>query len=67
MASGKVYLIPVVIADDTQASVIAPEIRNVLPGIDYFLVENVRTARRFLSSLKIYPSIEPKRLTRTLT
>jgi 16S rRNA (cytidine1402-2'-O)-methyltransferase len=59
MASGKVYLIPVVIADDTQASVIAPEIRNVLPGIDYFLVENVRTARRFLSSLKIYPSIEP--------
>ena len=29
-----------------------------LPGIHHFLVEDVRTARRYLSALKIYPSIE---------
>jgi hypothetical protein len=26
--------------------------------LEYFLAEEVRTARRFLSSLKIFPSIE---------
>jgi 16S rRNA (cytidine1402-2'-O)-methyltransferase len=36
-----------------------PSIRAALPAIEYFLVENVRTARRFLSSLKVYESIEP--------
>lgn len=58
MKSGKVYLIPVNIADETQSSVLAPSLKEVLPSIKYFLVENVRTARRYLSSLKIYPSIE---------
>jgi 16S rRNA (cytidine1402-2'-O)-methyltransferase len=55
---GKLYLIPNVISDDTQADVIAPNVRAILPGITHFLAEDVRTARRFLSSLKIYPSIE---------
>lgn len=57
--SGKVYLIPNVIAADTQQAVIPEHIRNVLPSLDYFLVEDVRTARRYLSSLKVFPSIEP--------
>jgi 16S rRNA (cytidine1402-2'-O)-methyltransferase len=47
-----------VISDDTQADVISPNVKSILPGINHFLAENVRTARRFLSSLKIYPSIE---------
>jgi 16S rRNA (cytidine1402-2'-O)-methyltransferase len=59
MSKAKLYLIPTVIADNTQASVIPDHVRSILPGIRYFLVENVRTARRFLSSLKIYESIEP--------
>jgi 16S rRNA (cytidine1402-2'-O)-methyltransferase len=59
MIKGKVFLIPVAIANDTQTSVVTPGVRDVLPSINYFLVENVRTARRFLSSLKIYESIEP--------
>ena len=59
MSKGKVYLIPSVIADATQSAVIPPSVRNILPSVSYFLVENVRTARRFLSSLKVYESIEP--------
>ena len=58
MEKGKLYLIPNVIADNTHASVIAPHISNALRGIHHFLVEDVRTARRYLSALKIYPSIE---------
>lgn len=61
MASGKLYLIPNIIADSTQDAVITAQIRSALPGITYFLAEDVRSARRFLSSLKIYESIEPLR------
>ncbi len=58
MTKGKLYLIPTIIADDTQALVIPAQVREALPGIHYFLAEDVRTARRYLSSLKIYDSIE---------
>lgn len=57
-AQGKLYLIPNVVADDTQDVVIPRQVRDVLPGIQYFLAEDIRTARRFLSSLKLYSSIE---------
>ena len=59
MPAGKLYLIPNVIADNTQDAVITAQVKSVLPGITYFLAEDIRTARRFLSSLKIYDSIEP--------
>lgn len=59
MPPGKLYLIPNVIADNTQDAVITAQVKSVLPGITYFLAEDIRTARRFLSSLKIYDSIEP--------
>jgi 16S rRNA (cytidine1402-2'-O)-methyltransferase len=59
MTRGKLFLIPNVIADNTQSFVIPDHVRVALPDIRYFLVEDVRTARRFLSSLKIYTSIEP--------
>jgi 16S rRNA (cytidine1402-2'-O)-methyltransferase len=58
MTKGKLYLIPTVIADETQQAVIPAHVRNVLPSIQYFLAEDVRTARRYLSSLKVYESIE---------
>lgn len=51
------YLIPNVIAEGAN-NTIPPQVLSVLPSIKIFLVENVRTARRFLSSLKIYDSIE---------
>ena len=59
MPVGKLYLIPNIIADNTQDAVITSQVKSVLPGITHFLAEDVRTARRFLSSLKIYDSIEP--------
>jgi 16S rRNA (cytidine1402-2'-O)-methyltransferase len=55
---GKLFLIPNVIADETQENVITKQVRDVLPSIKSFVVEDLRTARRYLSSLKIYPSIE---------
>ena len=58
MNNGKLYLIPNIIADETQSSVIPAHVRDVLPSIEHFLAEDVRTARRYLSSLKIYPTVE---------
>lgn len=59
MNKGKLFLVPNVIADHTQAAVIPNHIKETLPHIRHFLAEDIRTARRFLSSLKIYDSIEP--------
>jgi 16S rRNA (cytidine1402-2'-O)-methyltransferase len=58
MNKGKLYLIPNLIANDTQLEVIPPQVRNALASIKHFLTEDVRTARRYLSSLKMYDSIE---------
>ncbi len=58
IAKGKLYLIPNVISEETQSSVIPSQVKEILPSINHFLVEDIRTTRRYLSSLKIYPSIE---------
>jgi 16S rRNA (cytidine1402-2'-O)-methyltransferase len=58
MNPGKLYLIPNIIADDTQARVVSPHILENLKPLKFFLAEDVRTARRYLSSLKIFDSIE---------
>jgi 16S rRNA (cytidine1402-2'-O)-methyltransferase len=55
---GNVYLIPCSISDNTSDAITTPYLKAVLPEIRYFLAENVRTARRYLSSLRIYESIE---------
>lgn len=55
---GKLFLIPTIIAEGTSGRVIPQQVLEVLSGIRVFLAEDVRTARRYLSSLKIYPSIE---------
>ena len=58
MNKGKLYLIPNVIADQTQHADIPARVLDLLPTIKHFLAEDVRTARRYLSSLKVYSSIE---------
>src|SRR5687767_9916458 len=58
MNKGTLYLIPTVISEEASLDVIPSHVRSVLPAIQHFLVEEPRTARRFLSSLKIYSSIE---------
>ena len=55
---GKLYLVPTIIAEDTAQLVIPQHVLLSLKDIHYFLVENARTARRYLGSLKIYESIE---------
>lgn len=59
MATGKLFLIPTIIAEGTQQHVIPASVLESLKSIQHFLAEDVRTARRYLSSLKIYESIEP--------
>jgi len=49
--TGKLYLIPNIIHPNTENEVIAPQIFSVIKKLDYFLVENERTARRYISSL----------------
>jgi 16S rRNA (cytidine1402-2'-O)-methyltransferase len=57
-ATGKLFLIPTIIAENTHQDVIPASVTQALKQINHFLAEDVRTARRFLSSLKIYESIE---------
>lgn len=56
--SGKVYLIPIVIANDTQETVLPSQVRAAIQACDLFMVENIRTARRFISSLQLGIDIE---------
>ncbi|MCC5944974.1 MAG: SAM-dependent methyltransferase [Bernardetiaceae bacterium] len=46
----KLYLVPVPIS--AKASV-SPEIKEIMPHITHFFVENLRSARRFIASLKL--------------
>ena len=55
---GKLFLIPTIIAEDTVQVVIPQQVLMALKDIRFFLAENPRTARRYLSSLKIYDAIE---------
>ena len=47
-----------IIAGNTHNEVINNQVKDELQNIHHFLAEDVRTARRYLSSLKIYGSIE---------
>ncbi len=58
MNIGKLFLVPNIISDNTQLQVIPPHVLHALTSIQHFLAEDIRTARRFLSSLKIYETIE---------
>ncbi len=54
----KLILIPCPIAEQTAASVLPEEVRQAVAQTKHFLVENVRTARRFISELKLGIQIE---------
>ncbi len=55
--SGKLYLIPSTLAENT-TQVIPEYTKLVIKELNYFLVENIRSARRYISSLKLGVSIE---------
>ena len=58
VGKGTLFLIPTIIAEDTVQVVIPQQVLMALKDIRFFLAENPRTARRYLSSLKIYDAIE---------
>ena len=47
---GKLYLIPSPLGDGDPAEVIPAPVLSFLPSLDCFVVEEVRTARRYLSA-----------------
>jgi 16S rRNA (cytidine1402-2'-O)-methyltransferase len=51
--AGEVYLIPTYLSESNKADFIAEDVKKVIRSLDYFFVENVRTARRFISSLDL--------------
>jgi len=55
---GKLYLIPTILAEGTQLAVLPPIVPNTVKQLQYFVCENVRTARRFVGSLHVHPSVE---------
>ena len=56
--TGTLYLIPMVIADGTQDHAISAHVRDVLKNLRYFLAEDVRTARRSFSNMKVFENLE---------
>lgn len=55
---GKLFLLPCLLADDTHSKVLPVENAKVIKELTYFFVENIRSARRFISSLKLGIDIE---------
>lgn len=53
MMKNAIYLIPNYLTTDAQPDDISPVVKQTLQNLGHFLVENVRTARRFISSLNL--------------
>lgn len=49
--TGTLYLIPTVLAEDTAAAVIPAQVAQCLASLQYFIVENARTARRYIKTM----------------
>ncbi|TDQ17316.1 16S rRNA (cytidine1402-2'-O)-methyltransferase [Algoriphagus boseongensis] len=58
MPKGKLFLIPNVLAENTAHWVISPQVQEVIAHTKIFLVENPRSARRYISSLKLGVNLE---------
>ena len=50
--SGTLYFIPVTLGDDNINSVLPPEVVSIVQQLDEFIVENEKTARHFLGTIK---------------
>ena len=58
-AKGILYMIPCPISDATEVGDVTPAANGrIIDTLDYFIVENVRSARRFLSRAKIARRID---------
>ncbi|MEQ9230579.1 MAG: SAM-dependent methyltransferase [Cyclobacteriaceae bacterium] len=51
--SGKLFLIPTYLDDSNDKDFIAPVVKDVVKNTAHYIVENARTARRYISDLKL--------------
>ena len=51
MNKGKLYLIPTTLGNETEEQTLPPTILNSIKNIDIFIVENIRTSRRFIKRM----------------
>jgi 16S rRNA (cytidine1402-2'-O)-methyltransferase len=58
MQKGKMFLIPNLLSPGTSDSVLPCTMKETVDRIGYFFAEDIRTARRFLSELKVSRKIE---------
>lgn len=58
MNYGKLYLLPTFLGDTTVERIIPAGTLEIIRGLRFFVVENVRTARRMLSKMKMPVAIE---------
>ena len=56
--SALLYLVPTPLADDTAPQVLPPQVVAAVAALSYFLVENARTARRFVKNVAPHRVIE---------
>ena len=51
MKQGKLFLIPTIIGEGTEEKTLPSFVRDKIKDIDIFIVENIRTARRFMKKM----------------
>ena len=61
MGKGKIYMLPTPIGDTPVWDVLPQYNRTVIDRLEYFIVENTRSARRFLSRAGIQRPIDSLR------
>lgn len=61
MNPGRLYLIPTPISDRSPGSIINSQTKEIISTLQWFLAENIRTSRRFISSLQLGLTIETLR------
>lgn len=52
MSLGTLYMVPVTLGDDNLSFVIPSDVIQLVKGLEYFVVENEKSARRFLGTVK---------------
>jgi 16S rRNA (cytidine1402-2'-O)-methyltransferase len=57
MVFGTLYMVPVTLGDDNLSYVIPADVMQLVMSLEYFVVENEKSARRFLGLVKTYKPV----------
>jgi len=57
MALGTLYMVPVTLGDDNLSYVIPADVMQLVQNLEYFVVENEKSARRFLGCVKTHKPV----------